>query len=944
MAVNSNPRRGLGKLGYSMVALAMFIAALVIPSALLARFGVPSYGAWTGIRPLESKLTMLKEFSAAGDVDALVLGSSIVDFGFSAEHFSELMSKHLGHEYRAFNFATGGAEPRTLPKLYRLARTVNKPKNVFVVVPAEQKLAEEIYKGSPDFTLRNAPVGEVINHPWLLSLNRYMWSAPLLRNAPGVRDIVLYGDFRNLQAAVGMEAYAVNAHGDRVSYLMTWKVDDLPRLKHDNEEVVKPFAQGGADGPEKMQRMQEAYFARTDLDAMEELRDLVARDGGQLHLIAHAGAATLWGGPSANADYGQARRDFFKGLAAKLGTSVRDPTDAVNIPTYGVSDVTHLNIYGARLFTRAAFAAMIDKPVDAAEEEMQPPPPGLFPTKDKTFDLFSALLRRPALEAHPLLRFRMVKSLAVPALPQGDLFVALRTPENVDIVVPAAKLGPSDFVAEVNLPPSARPEALVLRLLTGEGPHKVALSNPLEDYEWLTSYPRLPAPPALSRGSMQVLALPPARIAGENLYLALKPEKPLPAELGLRLAPLPPLAGTAIDLGKTQWHADGLVKIPLPSALADGAYDVRIHDAATGVFLGRSQPVQIAHAAKVYEPARVAAQGKPRIADGIVQVTWAGISKPTTQDWVGLFPAGGTPESRLDMVFTRGLPAGEIRFPISQAIAPKLTAGEFEFRLYAAGGWVLLAESDRFKFEAAAPQAAATPSTARGTRAAASAPGARVSGEPTPRIAAETMKVAWSGIETPSPQDWIGLFPAGAAAESRLDFVFTRGKPEGEMNFPISSTIRPRLATGEFELRLYAAGGWNLLARSERVKFLGAEPPSAAASARPASNAKAPRLSAEPNPKVAAETMKVAWSGIDKPSPEDWIGLFPTGAGPESRLDFVFTRGKAEGEINFPISQVLRPRLSTGEYELRLYAAWNLLARSERVKFVGAESRPAARK
>ena len=130
--------------GLLLVAAACFVAMVAAAYAVLARAGLPGYGTWTGIRPLENKMAQLEAFCAQGGVDGLALGSSIVDFGFSAELFSRLMTQHTGREYRVFNFATGGAEPRTLPKVYRFARTVCKPRAIFVIAPAEQRLREEI--------------------------------------------------------------------------------------------------------------------------------------------------------------------------------------------------------------------------------------------------------------------------------------------------------------------------------------------------------------------------------------------------------------------------------------------------------------------------------------------------------------------------------------------------------------------------------------------------------------------------------------------------------------------------------------------------------------------------------------------------------------------------------------------------------------------------------
>ena len=95
-------------------------------------------------------------------------------------------------------------------------------------------------------------------------------------------------------------------------------------------------------------------------------------------------------------------------------------------------------------------------------------------------------------------------------------------------------------------------------------------------------------------------------------------------------------------------------------------------------------------------------------------------------------------------------------------------------------------------------------------------------------------------------------------------------------------------------------------------------------------------MSSDPQPSVDAPAVKVRWSGIGKPSQQDWIGLYPAGGKAEDRLDFVFIHGKPEGEIAFPISSAIAPRLTSGQYEFRIYAGWTLLAQSDRVTFVKA--------
>lgn len=88
-----------------------------------------------------------------------------------------------------------------------------------------------------------------------------------------------------------------------------------------------------------------------------------------------------------------------------------------------------------------------------------------------------------------------------------------------------------------------------------------------------------------------------------------------------------------------------------------------------------------------------------------------------------------------------------------------------------------------------------------------------------PRLDLPTVNVAWDRIPKPSPQDWIGLYSAGSTPESRLDFTFTTGAPTGQLSFRLASQLLPQLSTGEYEFRLYSAGGWKLLATSPRFAF-----------------------------------------------------------------------------------------------------------------------------
>ena len=182
-------------------AVAMFligaINGLVALNAIIASRDLPEYATWTGIRPLEEKLHKLDDFASRGPVDAVVLGSSISDFGFSARLLSAEMTRATGTEYRAFNFSTGATEIVTMPKLYRLLRTVARPKTLLLVLPAGLKRPNVIPARSPDYIMERAPIQRALERPWLFPLEKRIRDVPVIRYAAPLRDRLLSGGYVN---------------------------------------------------------------------------------------------------------------------------------------------------------------------------------------------------------------------------------------------------------------------------------------------------------------------------------------------------------------------------------------------------------------------------------------------------------------------------------------------------------------------------------------------------------------------------------------------------------------------------------------------------------------------------------------------------------------------------------------------------------------------------
>jgi hypothetical protein len=90
-----------------------------------------------------------------------------------------------------------------------------------------------------------------------------------------------------------------------------------------------------------------------------------------------------------------------------------------------------------------------------------------------------------------------------------------------------------------------------------------------------------------------------------------------------------------------------------------------------------------------------------------------------------------------------------------------------------------------------------------------------------------------------------------------------------------------------------------------------------------------------PDP-VAGANIAATWSGIAKPTPTDWVGVFAVGQpdNEESRLASNYTGGTANGSVGLTITGLT----FDGTYEIRLFASdsWNRLAASGQFKVVGS--------
>ena len=448
---------------------------------LAVSLDLPSYGTWTGIRPLEEKLQKLEEFARKGDIDAIVLGPSISDFGFSAEYYSQRMSEKLKLPYRMFNFSTGAAELSFMPSLYRLAHTVARPKAIFISTPVQGKRDEVLSPVYPDFIARRSPIGSYLDNNLLLQMSKMVWSLPIPKGSAALRDLIMYGQYKNL-VGQGSDTYPVTEYGDRLSYSAGMSgLDIMTKERMEHQGNVTPLAPSSDFGS---LIARQTYFANIAIKAMDDLRNMASKNDEEVFVISHASATILSDTPIENTDYLAGRDHYFEVLAGMLGAPLLNPLNDMRIPDYAIMDASHLNIYGSKMFTEAIYqvgngATLVKKSPDNPVEAASLAP---IRARDNTFNTWSAVIVLENGVHYTSLKCRFVNNFAVPALPETNLYFGLRMPDGTDVIVPAHKLATGDYEASLNLAPSVTRQVLIFRLLYAE--RKEPLNAPMESYEW----------------------------------------------------------------------------------------------------------------------------------------------------------------------------------------------------------------------------------------------------------------------------------------------------------------------------------------------------------------------------------------------------------------------------------------------------------------------------
>ncbi len=184
---------------------------------------------------------------------------------------------------------------------------------------------------------------------------------------------------------------------------------------------------------------------------------------------------------------------------------------------------------------------------------------------------------------------------------------------------------------------------------------------------------------------------------------------------------------------------------------------------------------------------------------GAIRATWSGIAAPSTTDWIGLYAPGAANTQYIDWIYvscSKNPGSARASGSCSFVVPPTLSAGGYELRLLLNDGYTRLATSNPFTVTGGMTTLTLNPTTtARGSTATA----------------------IWSGITTPAPKDWIGLYSPGAPNTSFIDWIYVScsnipaiARASGSCSFVVPST----LSAGGYELRLLANDGYTRLATS----------------------------------------------------------------------------------------------------------------------------------
>src|SRR5581483_10862074 len=295
------------------------------------------------------------------------------------------------------------------------------------------------------------------------------------------------------------------------------------------------------------------------------------------------------------------------------------------------------------------------------------------------------------------------------------------------------------------------------------------------------------------------IGLYPSGAAANNAYLAFKP---------------------------TTGTASGSVQMTVPSSAAPGsAYELRLFANNSYTRLATSSPFSVAAAA-------LSASPSPVNAGTALTASWSNVAPATAGDFIGLYPSSATANNAyIAFKPTTGTASGSVQITVPSSAVAGTT---YELRLFANNTYSRMATSASFIVQ---PKVSATISPVSGG-------------------AQET--ATWAGIASPTPGDFIALYPSSATANNAyLAFKPTTGTASGSVQITVPSGAVPG---STYELRLFANNSYTRLATSAPFTVAAAT------------------LTESPSPASVATALTASWSNVAPATAGDFIGLYPSSA------------------------------------------------------------------
>jgi hypothetical protein len=344
-----------------------------------------------------------------------------------------------------------------------------------------------------------------------------------------------------------------------------------------------------------------------------------------------------------------------------------------------------------------------------------------------------------------------------------------------------------------------------------------------------------------------------------------------------------PVGGTAAQRvsyqflnGMTSPPATGVTGATLTFVMpaVSGTYELRFFRNNTLTLLATSPAITVTAPSVTVNPTTVRTGGTvtATIANG-PGYAW---------DWVGLYPAGGTPAQRVSYQFLNGLtspPATGVTGATLTFTMPGV-AGTYELRFYRNNSLTLLATSA--PITVTAPSIAVSPTTVK-TGASVTATVANGPGY---------------------AMDWVGLYPVGGTAAQRVSYQFLNGltSPPASGTTGATLTFTMPAAAGTYELRLFRNNSLTLLATSAPITVT------------------APSITVSPTTVTTGGSV-TATVANGPGYALDWVGLYPVGGTPAQRISYQFLNGLTSPPASGTTGATLTFTMPTvpGTFELRLF-------------------------